>query len=550
MSKNRNNHRSSSPDLSRRRFLNTVAGVTAAAGFPSLFSPGVAQAAAPGFGDYKALVCIMLAGGNDGYNMLVPHSASSYNQYASARGSLSVSDSVLTHSGVATGNLGTGAANPYHSGSDDREAAYLKGYYNVGLDVGVNGLMPELAQLISDQQVSVIGNCGTLVRPGITRNAILNNSADLPLFLFAHNHQVRALQTGQADNLKDIGWAGRIADAWSGINGGSPLGLNISYKGNNRMLIGNHTTPLILRGAPPRYERMVRDDSRNKFRDASNDRRALFRALLGQSGQSTARVSFGADKTFVGSDPFISMFNNSLGQSMEVSEMLYDTWFATDPTYTSTDPYGNPLFTIPAMADLGFDAGLNGGLIEQLQHVAKMIHLSQSGAFPTTFNRQIFFVQLGGFDTHGGQKGKHALLLRELSLALWSFQKAMDDLGLSNNVMSFTMSDFGRSLRNNGDGTDHAWASHHLVMGGDGTLSSGNLDGGKMLGRLPEFVIEGVDDASSKGRMIPDIGQDQINASLCQWFGVDQASMPLIFPNIENFKTGSNLDSAYLDLIV
>jgi uncharacterized protein (DUF1501 family) len=188
-------------------------------------------------------------------------------------------------------------------------------------------------------------------------------------------------------------------------------------------------------------------------------------------------------------------------------------------------------------------------LINQLESVAKMIDMGTKDAFKSGgYKRQIFMVSLGGFDTHSNQDTEHPLLLRELSLGLSKFQNAMEELGHANKVTSFTMSDFGRTLGNNGDGTDHAWGAHHLVMGGDGQNNPGNLMGGQMLGQLPDVTIDGTDDYSDKGRIIPSTAQDQLNASLCRWFGVDEVLMPTIFPNLQNFVTFSgDLNSAYLN---
>lgn len=194
------------------------------------------------------------------------------------------------------------------------------------------------------------------------------------------------------------------------------------------------------------------------------------------------------------------------------------------------------MFGIPTAYDLGFSNEIGGGLISQLESVAKMIHLSASGAFDgTPFNRQVFLVSLGGFDTHAEQSTKHPLLLRELSLGLWKFQQAIEELGYANQVNTFTMSDFGRTMSNNGDGTDHAWGSSQLLMSGNGSESSGVLRGGQMFGELPDVTLSGESDHGDKGRIIPTTSQDQLNATLCNWFGVDESALRSIFPNLENF---------------
>ena len=128
---------------------------------------------------------------------------------------------------------------------------------------------------------------------------------------------------------------------------------------------------------------------------------------------------------------------------------------------------------------------LNGDLIEQLEAVAQLIHLGSSSS-KMNFNRQIFFVNFGNFDTHGNQAEEHPILLRELSLAMWKFQKALEELNVDDKVATFTSSDFGRTIGNNGDGTDHAWSTINLIM----SKSSGtNFNGGKFYGDLPNFEM-------------------------------------------------------------
>ena len=181
-----------------------------------------------------------------------------------------------------------------------------------------------------------------------------------------------------------------------------------------------------------------------------------------------------------------------------------------------------------------------------MQSVAKMIDIGAKNAFTTgkQHNRQIFMVKLGGFDTHADQIPKHPLLLRELSLAIGKFQTALEELGHANKVTTFTMSDFSRTVSNNGDGTDHGWGAHHLVIGGAGSDNGGHLRGGQMIGSLPDMTLDGADDYSAKGRIIPTLAQDQLNATLCRWFGVDDVLMPKVFPNLANFGTVNSADSS------
>jgi uncharacterized protein (DUF1501 family) len=404
--------------------------------------------------------------------------------------------------------------------------------------------MPELAQLINDDKVAVLKNIGTLVRP-VTRTAIQDKTADLPLFLFAHDHQRRQIQTGQANTLSSLGWAGQIADQFSGINGSSPLGLNISYSGSPRLFMGNNSSSLSLKsGKPPSYSQM-----RVAGGNSDQDRRTFFRALAGKEGSSSSgNVSFNSTNTFSSNDPFKGLYGSMLNRSMDTFDLLSTLFEANPFSYSTTGSYGETLFDVPSAADLGFGEDIGGKLISQLETVAKMIDFGAKNAFGSSnYNRQIFYVSLGGFDTHASQASEHPKLLRELSLALWKFQKAMEELGHANKVTTFTFSDFSRTLAPNNTGTDHAWGGYSLVMGGDGQLSSGNFSGGHAVGASPDLTIDGGDDASNRGRIIPSIAQEQLNATLCNWFGVAEADISRIFPNLANFETVSgDVSSAYL----
>ncbi len=531
-------------ELNRRAFMKLLASSSAYGALGSMGQLALmseASAAAPDFSNsgYKAMVCVFLPGGNDSFNMLIPSDAG-YGVYQASRGDLAIANMDLDLSSISAdihnGALANGAGNPYNV-NQKQDSAYLKGFYDLsgsnGINLGVNAVMPEFAQLMTDNKASIIANVGNLVE-SVTRQAIDNNSANLPLFLFAHNHQQRALQTGQADNLNDIGWAGKIADAWLGINNNFPLGLNISYGGNSRMLIGDNTGPLVLGTGTPEVFTEMRPNINSEIA-----RRTVTKAL--SSGVH-----------FTDSNPFKRLYGNMLDASMTTFETLSDVW--SNPPYTSTGPYGEALFAVPSASDLGFTEKLTGSLIPKLESVARMIDLGAQDAFNTgDYKRQIFFVTLGGFDNHSSQAVRHPLLLRELSLGLWKFQKALEERGHAEKVTTFSMSDFGRTLRtNSGGGTDHAWGAHHFVMGGAGNNTAGNLNGGIMTGTLPDLTLNGPDDYNFQGRIIPTLSQDQLNASICQWFGVDESLISSIFPNLSNFQTTpGNVSSAFLnDLFV
>jgi uncharacterized protein (DUF1501 family) len=497
----------------RREILTALLGAGAAssfAGFNTL-TTGIAHAAAKTPDQsYKAMVVVFMSGGNDAYNMIVPtgsDASTGYGAYKQSRADFAVGpqnlgEPVLGH-------------NAYAHGANTDPESYLQGVYNFDdLGIGVNAMMPEFAQLMLDKKAAVVANVGTLVEP-VTKSTLL--TARLPPFLYAHNHQQRALETGWADNLSAPGWAGRIAEQWhtgadNGVNYGSPLGLNISFGGQTRMMTSPNDRPVVL----DPYDNTLFDGAYAGFDTG------IFKAL----------------NTSGAADPIQRLIRDSNRRAAVISELLADNQNNMGDFSDYRDPYGNSLFATPTPAQLQMSTELSGKLLSSVESAAHMLALGKN---TLGLNRQIIYLSLGGFDTHADQLNLHPRLLRELSLAIWSFQTAMDAMNMSEDVTLFTLSDFGRSLGNNGNGTDHGWAGHNLVVGG-------SVNGGAMIGKMPDLHLGGDSDTGLKGRMIPTIAIDQYLATLCHWFGLSDEETAAIFPNLNNFRTQGSpkIASAYL----
>lgn len=349
------------------------------------------------------------------------------------------------------------------------------------------GLHPDLTEihpLFAQGRMAVLANVGPLNEP-TTKATYL---AKRPANLFSHSDQQNQWQSSVSDGQSRSGWGGRIADQLAGVNGTFPVITSIA--GASLFISGNATSPLAL----PQTGAITLAGFNNTT--AANARRAAVDAILA-ADRGNAYVKAAGDITT---------------QALSLSTVV-------NPILSSTTSTIQNLF-----------AGQTSSISQQLLQVAKLIEgRSQTGA-----RRQVFFVSLGGFDTHSNELATLTTLLGQLSPALRSFYDATAQLGVASQVTTFTLSDFGRTFQPaSGAGTDHAWGNHHFILGGA-------VQGGKLYGTYPTLARAGPDDADTSGRWIPSTSVEQYGATLARWFGVPEASLATIFPNLGKFAS-SNL---------
>lgn len=355
-----------------------------------------------------------------------------------------------------------------------------------GTAFGLHGSMTALKSVWDDGGLGVVLNTGTLFAP-LTK-ALYASRPDLrPVNLMSHEDQQNQWQGMRMRATNKDGYMGRIHDRAGGASNLPPL---ISIAGSNLALIGDRTAPLIL----PSSGSIVR----NGYNAASTD--AAVKARQAALDVFADASSYGAITDLTGRG-----MSSAYAQAVQANSIVTATTSAVDKYFV------NPTT----------GAALTSDISRQLLRAARMIEARNTLGHA----KQTFFVSQGGYDTHTNQLAAHNGLYADLGNALAGFYNAMKVLGLQDNVTAFTMSDFGRVYKGNASGgSDHAWGSNHLVVGGA-------LANGKVHGRYPDVTFGGPEDASNDGRWIPSIATEEYIGAIAQWYGVSAADLPYVFPN-------------------
>jgi uncharacterized protein (DUF1501 family) len=360
-----------------------------------------------------------------------------------------------------------------------------------GRDFGLHPSMPELQELFNtDKRLAIVANVGTLVEP-TTRAQYLNRTAHLPPQLFSHADQQVEWQTSWPDTPPRTGWGGRLADLLTSFNNQDAVSMSISLGGTNVFQVGNN----------------------------------VFQYQVGTGG-GIGLSGFGGTNGQIRYQAVQNMLNLP-------HQNLFEEEFAR---ITKRSIANNALLS-SALTGITINTPFppNSYLSRQLQMIARLIAARET----LGMRRQIFFCEVGGYDTHDEELAGQANLLTELSQCMNAFYRATQELNIADRVTLFTASDFGRTYKSNGSGTDHAWGSHALVMGD-------SVKGGDIYGSYPTLVLNGPDDVG-QGRWVPTTSVDEYSSTLAKWYGVSsQSDLTAVLPNIGRF---GNPDMGFMNTL-
>jgi uncharacterized protein (DUF1501 family) len=439
---------------------------------------------------YKALVCILLDGGNDCHNTVVP---------------------IIT-SGGASGKQGWADYNAIRPAIAIPQASLLSIGARAGKDTyGLHFNLTNIRSLYAQKKAAILANVGNLAGPTTQASyqaSVAANDGAIPAALFSHSDQVQQWLTATPNDFATTGWAGRIADLTRSGSTDLNLPMNVTAAGDGGLFgVGAATVPTSVWGL-------------NVTQNASL---TVSTSLMSSLGSGLYNTLF----NFSNGLQLVQASNSVTNQGLRDHQTLVNAINTIDTTWG-----GSINASLPTTSD---------PLLAQFRLIAQVIAATAATSSQVGVNNQIFFIRQGPYDTHSLERGTTALtqdtLLAALDMAVGQFQAVIAAMGLDNQVVTFTNSEFGRTLMSNANGgTDHAWGGHHFIIGGP-------VKGGEIYGTFPTLMVGGPDDVSStpaatRGVTIPTTSVAQYAATLANWFGVPSANLSGpngVFPNLGNF---------------
>lgn len=428
------------------------------------------RAAAADSSGYKALVCVFLYGGLDNNDFLLPAD----NEYSSFQ---RIRQSMLNDQGAARARESLLTLNPQNGTADGSRWA-------------LPPEMPVSKGLFDSGNAALVSNVGPLLEP-VTRQQFIDETVPLPPRLFSHNDQQATWQASAPEGAQ-YGWGGLFADTFLNAGGsdGALAFTTINTSEVGPFLTGRRAFPYAVNTGGASRIWLLGDDKGDTGEDSFEQRLRRHISGANYSGNHVVRGDMAA------------AFSSALD-----ANALYNQARSASPPITTAFP--------------------ESWLSSQLRAVANTIAIRQELGVA----RQVFFVGIGGFDTHSDQAFELPRLLGELDASVGAFFQTTQELGVADDVTLFTASEFGRTLAVNGDGTDHGWGAHHMVVGG-------SVRGGNMFGTPPPPVLDNPQDAGA-GASIPQFSVEQFAEPLGQWFGLSDDEIATALPAVRNFDRGA-----------
>ncbi len=458
--------------MKRRNFLYQAS--CASVGYTTLFSTlfnlkSIGAAASLNFvdscNDYRALVCFVMNGGNDSFNMLTPFSGTEYTDYANTRTDL------------ALGNGQNGTPN---------ELIEIDPTTSQGRTLAMHHSLSGLKTLFDNEELAFVANIGSLAQPIADVAEYYSGTKNIPLGLYSHSDQQMHWQTANPMIRTGIGWGGKIADLLDTTTCNNTVSVNISLSGTNVFQAGNDSFSYVI--SP--YDGSIGIQNYGNGNTFYNLRDAAINNMLDHNYQDAFKNAYKLEVKHANDTHLL--FSGAIDQ-VNLATTFGDTQ-----------------------------------LEKSFEMIAKTIAAANlPGNGLSNMKRQIFYVDMGGFDVHDEVLVSQEQSFTVINAALMSFNAAMKEINLNDKVTTFSVSEFGRTLSSNGQGSDHGWGGNVFAMGGA-------VNGKEVYGTYPDLVLNSSLELGG-GVYIPQTSADEYFAELALWFGVAKSELPLIFPNIGEF---------------